>query len=74
MNYVKHREVEIFTNKTAHERHTMACYGHVAVKSAPPVAAATLSLEEELAEVGASGSGSGSGRGRGRTVPILSID
>jgi hypothetical protein len=64
VNYVKHREVEIFTNKTAHERHTMACYGHVAVKSAPPVAVVNLSLEDELAEV------VGSGRGRGRTVPI----
>ena len=63
MNYVKHREVEVFTNKAGHERHTMACYGHVAVKSAPPVVVGNLSLEDELPQV------VGSGRGRGRANP-----
>ena len=51
------------TNKTAHERHTMACYGHVAVKSAPPVVVDILELEDVLPQA------AGPSRGRGRANP-----
>ena len=37
VNAVKHRQIEVFTKKALHEKHTMTCYGHVAVKSVPPV-------------------------------------
>ena len=37
VNSVKHRQPKVFTDKTEHERHTVSCYGHVAVKAAPPV-------------------------------------
>ena len=37
VNAVKHRKPKIFANKALHETHTIECYGHVAVKAAPPV-------------------------------------
>ena len=37
VNFIKHREVEVFKDKAKHETHTAEWYGHVAVKSAPPV-------------------------------------
>ena len=67
VNYVKHREVKEFDDKAAHEKHTIACYGHVAVKSTPPMA--IVDLEEELmlaSAAGSSGSGSRGSAGRGR--------
>jgi hypothetical protein len=62
VNYVKHREVKVFTDKTQHESHTMECYGHVACMSAPPVVAEVLELEDVLPSAGP-------GRGRGRANP-----
>ena len=59
VNIIKHREVEVFSDKAKHEKHTTACYGHVAVKSAPPVNVEDLDLEHALPLVGP-------GRGRGR--------
>ena len=36
VNTVKHREPKVFANKAQHEKHTMTCYGHVAVKGSTP--------------------------------------
>ena len=58
VNYVKHRDVEVFTDKAQHERHTVTCYGHVACKSVPPVDAEVLELEDQLP---------GPSKGRGRS-------
>ena len=59
VNFIKHREVEVFKDKAKHERHTTECYGHVAVKSAPPVNVEDLDLGDALPLIGP-------GRGRGR--------
>ena len=61
MNAVKHREPELFANKAQHEKHTMTCYGHVAVKAAPPVVVEDVAEEYEVA-------GHGIGRGRGKAT------
>ena len=65
VNYVKHREVKVFTDKAQHESHTTECYGHVAVMSASPVVAEALELEDVLPYTGP-------GRGRGRANPKAS--
>jgi hypothetical protein len=62
VNYVKHREVKVFTDKAQHGGHTTECYGHVVVMSAPPVVAEVLELEDVLPSTGP-------GRGRGRANP-----
>ena len=59
MNFIKHRDVQVFNDKAKYERHTTKCYGRVAVKSAPPVNVEDLDLEDALPLVD-------SGRGRGR--------
>jgi hypothetical protein len=61
VNIIKHREVKVFSDKAIHEKHTTACYGHVAVKSAPPVILEDNDLEHTLPPVGPGGP-----RGRGR--------
>ena len=57
VNVVKHRQIEVFTNKALQEKHTITCYGHVAVKSVPPVEVEVLDLEDQLP-------GHGIGRGK----------
>jgi hypothetical protein len=64
VNYVKHRDVRVFTDKATHEKHTIECYGHVAVKSTPPLA--IINMEEELMLASAAGSSGRASRGRGR--------
>ena len=60
VNLIKHREVKVFASKELHERHTIACYGHVATKSAPPVVLEEVDLERALPHLGPGD------RGRGR--------
>ena len=60
VNLIKHREVKVFASKELHERHTIACYGHVATKSAPPVVLGEVDLERALPHLGPGD------RGRGR--------
>jgi hypothetical protein len=50
------------------EKHTIACYGHVAAKSAPPVVLELVDLEGALPPLGPDGRG----RGRGRRMLIKS--
>jgi hypothetical protein len=54
VNAVKHRQPQVFATKAQHEKHTVTCYGHVAVIAAPPVVG-----EEVVA-------GHSRGRARGR--------
>ena len=61
LNAVKHREPRLFANKAQHEKHTMTCYGHVAVKAGPPVVVEDVVVEDEVA-------GHGRGRGRGKAT------
>ena len=63
VNAVKHREPELFANKAQHEKHTMTCYGHVAVKAAPPVDVVVEDVGDEYEMVG-----HGIGRGRGKAT------
>jgi hypothetical protein len=60
VNFVKHREVMVFTDKAQHEKHTTECYGHVALKSALPVDVEDLDLEDVFPLTGP---------GRGRANP-----
>jgi hypothetical protein len=60
VNFIKHREVKVFKDKAQHETHPTECYGHVAVKSAPPVVVEDLDLEDVLPYTGP---------GRGRANP-----
>jgi hypothetical protein len=62
VNLIKHREVKVFSSKELHERHTIACYGHVATKSAPPVVLEEVELERALPPLGPDGRGRGRGR------------
>ena len=61
VNAVKHRQPQVFANQAQHEKHTMACYGHVAVIAAPPVVVKEVVVEDEVA-------GHGRGRGRGKAT------
>ena len=59
VNAVKHRESKVFATKAEHEKHTVTCYGHVAVMAAPPVVLDDVEVVEELV---------GPGRGRARAL------
>jgi hypothetical protein len=48
VNFVKHRELQVFKDKVKHEKHTTEYYGHVAVKSAPTVIVEDLDLGDAL--------------------------
>ena len=49
VNAVKHRQPQVFANKAQHEKHTVACYGHVTVMAAPPVVGEDVVVQAEVA-------------------------
>ena len=65
VNHTKHRDIMVFHDKDKHERHTIECYGHVTVKSTPPLV--EVDLEDELMKASGSGSG-GDTHARGRAT------